>query len=571
ITAVDNAGNASGYSNEVSETPVDETPPADPQNLNATAGDEQIDLDWEANGEPDLAKYRIYRDTFSPATTLVDSVVGAPPVALYSDTGLTNGQIYYYRITAVDNAGNASGYSNEVSETPVDTTPPSNPQNLAAMPGDQQITLNWDRNIEPDLHKYNIYRDTSSTPTTLVDSVVAASPPDTFFVDTGLTNGQIYYYRITAVDSAGNASGYSNEVSETPVDETPPADPQNLNATAGDEQIDLDWDANSEPDLTKYRIYRDTVSPATTLVDSVVGAPPVALYPDTGLINGQIYYYRITAVDNAGNASGYSNEVSETPVDTTPPADPQNPVAIPSNQQIYLYWDANSEPDLAKYRIYRDLSATATTLVDSVTGAPLDWAYIDNNVTNGTTYYYRITAVDSTGNVSSYSGEVSTAPVDAATGTDLVFSTFLGSSAVESCTDIKIDSLGNIYVVGTTYSSGFPTTSNSYDSTYNGGDSDGFVAKFNATGTHLIYSTFLGGSDEDVGKSIEIDSNGNVYVSGHTFSSNFPVSPDAVQNTLDGNNDIFVLKLNATGTAIEYSTFMGGSEDDTSYGIDIDN
>ncbi|MCP4707119.1 MAG: hypothetical protein GY869_00720, partial [Planctomycetes bacterium] len=281
---------------------------------------------------------------------------------------------------------------------PVDW-PPSNPQNLAATPGDQQITLNWDRNSESDLHKYNIYRDTTSPAVTLVDSVVAASPPDTFFTDTGLTNGQIYYYRITAVDSAGNASSYSNEVSETPVDTTPPANPQNLNATAGDEQIDLDWDANGEPDLAKYRIYRDTVSPATTLVDSVVGAPPVALYSDTGLIDGQIYYYRITAVDNAGNASGYSNEVSETPVDETPPADPQNLSIHFGDEKILLIWSQNSDPDLHKYNIYGGTSPSPTTVIDStVAASPPDTFYVDYSLNNGQIYYYRITAVDSSGN-----------------------------------------------------------------------------------------------------------------------------------------------------------------------------
>ena len=92
-----------------------------------------------------------------------------------------------------------------------------------------------------------------------------------------------------------------------------PAAPQNLTATPGNQQITLRWNANSESDLVKYRIYRGTSSPATTLIDSVVGAPPDTFFTDAGLANGQIYYYRITAVDNAGNESEFSAEVSETP------------------------------------------------------------------------------------------------------------------------------------------------------------------------------------------------------------------------------------------------------------------
>jgi len=92
---------------------------------------------------------------------------------------------------------------------------PAAPRNLYAIPSNQQVTLRWNPNTESDLHKYNIYRDTTSPATTLIDSVVG-TPPDTFYIDTGLTNGQIYYYRVKAVDDAGNESDFSNEVITTP-------------------------------------------------------------------------------------------------------------------------------------------------------------------------------------------------------------------------------------------------------------------------------------------------------------------------------------------------------------------
>ncbi|MCH7762735.1 MAG: right-handed parallel beta-helix repeat-containing protein, partial [Candidatus Marinimicrobia bacterium] len=87
------------------------------------------------------------------------------------------------------------------------------PQNLTITPGNQQVTLSWNANIESDLHKYKIYRSMSSPAQTFLDSVIASSPPDTFYLDTTVINNQTYYYRITAVDSAGNESGFSNEVS----------------------------------------------------------------------------------------------------------------------------------------------------------------------------------------------------------------------------------------------------------------------------------------------------------------------------------------------------------------------
>jgi outer membrane protein assembly factor BamB len=98
----------------------------------------------------------------------------------------------------------------------VKTTIPIAPQNLTDTAEDQQVTLYWSPNTEPDLQKYNIYRSTSSPAIILIDSVVSPSPPDTFYVNTGLINEQIYFYKITAVDSAGNESDFSNEVSAIP-------------------------------------------------------------------------------------------------------------------------------------------------------------------------------------------------------------------------------------------------------------------------------------------------------------------------------------------------------------------
>jgi len=97
----------------------------------------------------------------------------------------------------------------------VGDAPPSAPEGLAATAYPDSVLLTWNANTESDLHAYYIYRDTSFPASTLLDSVVAQSPPDTFYVDTDVVNGTEYYYRITAADSAGNESGYSNEVSGT--------------------------------------------------------------------------------------------------------------------------------------------------------------------------------------------------------------------------------------------------------------------------------------------------------------------------------------------------------------------
>ena len=121
--------------------------------------------------------------------------------------------------------------------------------------------------------------------------------------------------------------------------------------------------------------------------------------------------------------------------------------------------------------------------------------------------------------------------------------------------DCAVDSEGYSYVTGSVSSSQFPTL-NAYDSSYNGGDSDCFVMKFSPNGT-LVYSTFIGGSEDDRGSAIVVDDDENIYVGGQTYSSNFPIQ-NAAQSENRGNWEGFVLKLNPIGDILLFSTYFGG-------------
>ncbi|MDD5544137.1 MAG: SBBP repeat-containing protein [Acidobacteriia bacterium] len=163
----------------------------------------------------------------------------------------------------------------------------------------------------------------------------------------------------------------------------------------------------------------------------------------------------------------------------------------------------------------------------------------------------------------------------------LVYSTYLGGSSTDAGYDIgtgnsgngiAVDADGNAYVVGQTMSTNFPTTAG-VPQAANGGSVDVFVAKLNPTGTALVYSTYLGGSGDDYGRAIAVDSNRNAYVTGWTSSSNFPTTGGALQPTFGGGSipyDAFVTKLNAAGSALVYSTYLGGSGDDYGTGIAVD-
>jgi hypothetical protein len=157
-----------------------------------------------------------------------------------------------------------------------------------------------------------------------------------------------------------------------------------------------------------------------------------------------------------------------------------------------------------------------------------------------------------------------------ASGTGLVYSTYLGSLGEESVWGIAIDRGGHAYVVGEAFTSGFPTTAGVFDTTYNGGVSDVFVSKINAAGSALNYSTYLGGSQQDCGWAIAVDAGGNACVTGQTASPNFPVTPDAYDATYNNNLDAFVFRLNFNGTALLYSTYLGGYNDDCGWSIAMD-
>jgi autotransporter-associated beta strand protein len=159
-----------------------------------------------------------------------------------------------------------------------------------------------------------------------------------------------------------------------------------------------------------------------------------------------------------------------------------------------------------------------------------------------------------------------------AAGTGLVYSTFLGGSDDDEADGIAVDAAGNAYVTGITDSTNFPITPGAFQTSLVSSE-DGFVAKLNASGTALVYSTYLGGSDDDWSDGIAVDAAGNAYVTGQTYSSSFPTTADAFQTShaIDGGDrEAFVTVVNAGGTALLYSTYLGGNKMDLGLGIAVD-
>ncbi|MBC6951690.1 T9SS C-terminal target domain-containing protein, partial [candidate division KSB1 bacterium] len=318
-------------------------------------------------------------------------------------------------------------YRNDIS---IKNDYPSAPTIIQALISGSSAALSWNKSTDTETPQngltYNLRVGTTPGGTQIVSPMADVNTGYRKVPKLGNTNHNkswiiknlapgTYYWSVQAIDNAFAGSPFAPEQSfvilETG-DTTPPAAPQNLSATSGNQQITLTWQANNEADFLRYRIYGGASPNPTTKIDSVNGAANTTKII-TGLTNGTRYYFRITAVDNSLNQSGFSNEMNATPsAADLPPAVPQNLTATAGDQQVTLNWQANSEADFLRYRIYGGTSPNSTTKIDSVNGAA-NTTKIIAGLANGTTYYFRITAVDNNLNQSGFSNEVNATPTAA--------------------------------------------------------------------------------------------------------------------------------------------------------------
>ncbi|MFT7507156.1 MAG: prepilin-type N-terminal cleavage/methylation domain-containing protein [Acidimicrobiales bacterium] len=378
--------------------PPDVTPPANPTGLAATGGTAQISLTWNVNTELDFASYTLYR---RPVGGSYSVIAGGLTSSSYVNTGLPSGTLYYYRVVAIDNVGNISGISNTANATTRDTIPPVNPTGLAATAAEERVTLNWSANSESDLAGYRVYRSGSSGGTY---SSISGLLNTSNFNSTGLTNGTMYYFLVRAEDTTGNVSGNSNIANARPMDVTPPAPPSSLSAVGGTRQITLNWSNNTESDFSSYRVYRSNSSGGT--YSQIASGLTSSGYVNTGLpgTGDTRYYYRVRAIDNAGNLSGNSNTANAITADTVAPANPRSLSAVGGTRRITLNWSNNTESDFSSYRVYRSNSngGTYSQIASGLTSS----GYANTGLPNSTRYYYRVRAIDNAGNLSGNSATV---------------------------------------------------------------------------------------------------------------------------------------------------------------------
>jgi fibronectin type 3 domain-containing protein len=295
-------------------------------------------------------------------------------------------------LLAIAGCGNTGGYSGKGGGG---GNAPAAPTGLTAEPGNAQVALNW--TASSGATGYYVKRSTTTGgPYTQISTQSATN-----FNDTGLTNGTKYFYVVSAYNSAGQSAN-SEEVSATPVLPTPAA-PTGLVVAAGNMQVSLTWNASSG--ASSYHVKRSTTSGAETQIS----APTSASYTDTGLTNGTKYFYVVSAV-NSGGESANSGEVSATPAaPLAPPATPTGLQATAGNAQVSLSWNASA--GAASYHVKR--STTNGGPFNTTLASPTMTNYADTTVTNGTTYFYVVSAVNTAGE-SGNSAQASATPASPA-------------------------------------------------------------------------------------------------------------------------------------------------------------
>jgi fibronectin type 3 domain-containing protein len=377
----------------VTETTFDAvslTAVADGDQGGSSAGQSSVALTWSASNN--TTSYNVYRGTAAGGESTTPTATAITTTA-YSDTGLTSGTTYYYKVSAVNGWG-AGAVSSEVSATPAPPTPGA-PTSLTATAGNGSVALRWTASSAAT--SYSVYRGSAAGAESA--TAIATGITTTSYSDASLANGNTYYYTVAAVTN-GSVNAFSGEASAIP--EPPaPAAPAGLMAIAGNGTVALGWTASSA--ATSYNVYRGTTAGGESTTALVSGLATTT-YSDAAVANGTTYYYTVAAF-NGGGTSPQSAEALATPEPPAPPA-PTGLTATAANASVTLNWLGSS--GATSYSVYRGTTLNGESATALASGIATT-AYSDTAAANGTTYYYKVAAVD-VGAVSALSGESSATP-----------------------------------------------------------------------------------------------------------------------------------------------------------------
>jgi YD repeat-containing protein len=367
-----------------------------PTNLVAApASESEINLSW--TGSSGASGYYIYACTGSGCTP-TNQIANCTPCAAdtYQDIGLAPSTTYVFAVQAYQGTGSnatLSAISAAASaETDRDSTPPSTPGTLTATASGSSIALSWGASTDNvGVQGYDLER--------CIGSGCTPSPyqslTGTSYTDSGLSQVTTYVYRVRAFDAAGNYSGFSNTVSLTTPDISPPSIPQGLSATAANwSTVDLSWQASTDNvSVAGYKIYRN---------GSQIGTSGTTSYADSTTLPNTRYSYTVSAYDGAGNNSAQSGAAAvTTPSGPAPSAPSGLSATVAGDNLVNLSWSAASDsggPGIGGYKIYRNGTEIGTSASTS---------FSDSGVAPFNTYSYTVAAYDKGGTTSPQSSAVS--------------------------------------------------------------------------------------------------------------------------------------------------------------------
>ena len=406
VVGVDLVGNTSTPTQILEAAPKDMTPPDPPANASIELVENtKVRLTWDMNLAPDLAGYSVFRGPQMEAKEYqkITNELLPPDQTEFVDDTLKEGDFYFYRLTATDKTGNESANSVTVSLQRPDLTPPDAPLKLTATPKDTALLITWEINKEADLFGYYLYRgDSPEKMDKLNQAVIEATKTE--YIDYGVVSGEKYYYTLVAVDNSFNESERSAVIEVIAPDSIPPSEPSGLFAQAEDTKVTLSWPKNMEGDLAGYRLYRSESEDGSGeyIREGNDISATATTYIDGNVQNGKIYWYYLTAFDVAGNEGAPSDKVVAKPRDDTPPEPPAGLTGEPTESGVNLTWSLNPEKDIAGYRVWR--SEIKTGIYETISGnellSPTSNTYSDTIIDEIKTYWYSITAVDTSENES---------------------------------------------------------------------------------------------------------------------------------------------------------------------------
>ncbi|MFH0815276.1 MAG: fibronectin type III domain-containing protein [Methanobacteriota archaeon] len=369
--------------------------PSAPTGLAAAPSNGAASLSWSSpdvgTGAPVIG-YRIYRG-YSSGNELFLTSVG--PTPFYNDSGLTNGQPYFYKVSAVSGLGEGA-ISTEASAVP--RTVPGQPVNLQTVGSPSRVSLTWSPPADDGgsaVIGYKVYRGTQSGSPSLLAALGAVVSYD----DAAVTADSSYYYSVSAVNGAGEGAQSGEAHASTLSGTTLPSAPRDLAALSTNGTVALSWSAplsNGNTLIDHYSVYRGASSGERAWLADVAGIPG---YADAAVTAGRTYYYTVTATNAAGE-SPTSGEARVTVAGTTvltEPSEPLNLTLQTGDGFVLLTWESPADDGgspITSYKVYRGSTPSAQALL--VEFGPVN-GYSDTDLASGDTYCYAVSAVNAVG------------------------------------------------------------------------------------------------------------------------------------------------------------------------------